>query len=288
MSRNNPDRTGAHTADADAIIPATQQAQQSTGEAFSFVVPTEFVELPSKGTVYAENHPLHGQESVEIRHMTTKEEDILTSRALLKQGVALDRVIQNLMVDKRIKPDDLIIGDKNAIIVAARISGYGGDYGTSITCPACGATAKYDFNLHDSKVYDGADAASLDVTRTENGTFHVELPLTKLNVEFRLLTGADEKRIVKGMEMERKRKSPEKNVSRQLKTMIASVNGEGSPAAINELVDNMPSLDARHLRLAYKLAAPNIDLTQNYECSECGHEQEMEVPLTADFFWPDR
>ena len=288
MSRNNPDRTGAHTADADATIPAVQQGQQSTGETFSFVVPTEFVELPSRGVVYAQTHPLHGQQSVEIRHMTTKEEDILTSRALLKQGIALDRVIKNLVVDKRINPDDLIVGDKNAIIVAARISGYGADYTTSVTCPVCAAISKYSFNLHESRVYDGADASSLDIVATENGTFRVELPLTKLDVEFKLLTGADEKRIVKSMEMERKRKSAEKNVSRQLKTMIVSVNGEDSPAAINELVDNMPSLDARHLRLAYKLSAPNIDLTQSYECSDCGHEQEMEVPLTADFFWPDR
>lgn len=288
MSRNNPDRLGAHTANADVPIPATQDAQQDVDSAFSFVVPTEFVELPSKGKVYPENHPLHNQENLEIRHMTTKEEDILTSRALLKQGLALDRVIKNIIVDKRINPDNLIIGDKNAIIIAARISGYGSEYATSVTCPACSATSKYSFDLRESVIHDGTEAESLDVATTENGTFSVNLPITNLNVEFKLLTGADEKQIVKGMEIERKRKTPEKNVSRQLKTMIVAVNGDNSSAAINHLVDHMPSLDARHLRLAYKLAAPNVDLTQSFECSECDHEQEMEVPLTADFFWPDR
>ena len=70
--------------------------------------------------------------------------------------------------------------------------------------------------------------------------------------------------------------------------MIVSVGDDESSEVIKYLVSNMPSMDSRHLRLAYKLASPNIDLTQNFGCIECGHEQEMEVPLTADFFWPDR
>ena len=90
------------------------------------------------------------------------------------------------------------------------------------------------------------------------------------------------------LEEARKRKKPEQTVTLQLRSMVISVQDNDSPDAIGYLIENIPSADARHLRTAYKLAAPNIDLTQHFECAECTHEQEMEVPLTADFFWPDR
>ena len=88
------------------------------------------------------------------------------------------------------------------------------------------------------------------------------------------------------MEGDRKRKT-ERNVTRQLKSLLVAVNGDTSPEAIQYLIENIPAVDSRHLRMAYKLSAPNIDLTQTFECNECQHTQEMEVPLTAEFFWPN-
>ena len=134
MSRNKQ-RIGASQPDTSSPPPSVMQ---EGGSGFSFVVPTEFVELPTGGRFYGEGHPLHGQDSIEIKQMTAKEEDMLTSRTLLKKGVALDRVIQSLIVDKRIDPDSLLVGDRNAIIVAMRVSGYGGEYNTTVACPACG------------------------------------------------------------------------------------------------------------------------------------------------------
>ena len=133
MSRNK-DRVGG-TKRRDTS-PPPQVTQPADGGGFAFVVPTEFVELPSGGRFYADGHPLHGVESIEIRQMTAKEEDILTSRTLLKKGVALDRVIKNIIVDGRVDPDSLLVGDRNAIIVSMRVSGYGNDYTTKVACPA--------------------------------------------------------------------------------------------------------------------------------------------------------
>ena len=134
MSRNS-DRLGAQSVQSSA--PPPQITQNNDANPFSFVVPTEFVELPSKGKYYPEHHPLHNQETIELKHMTAKEEDILTSRALLKKGVALDRLLDSIIIDKRIKGENLFVGDRNAILLAARISGYGSDYSTKITCPSC-------------------------------------------------------------------------------------------------------------------------------------------------------
>ena len=275
MSRNKDRLGGSQHQDTQ---PPTQ------GAGFSFVVPTDFVELPSQGRFYPEGHPLHGQDSIEIRQMTAKEEDMLTSRTLLKKGVALDRVIASLIVNKQIDPDSLLVGDRNAIIIAIRVAGYGNIYDTKVSCPSCGAKQEYSFNLNDANVYLGEDAKDLGVKDNNNGTFNVTLPRTGVDVQFRLLNGRDEKSFLTGMQNDKKLKD-ERNVTRQLAAIVVSLNGDSSMQAKQYFIENVPSIDSRHLRLAYRLAAPNIDLTQDFECSECSHEQEMEVPLSADFFW---
>ena len=180
------------------------------------------------------------------------------------------------------------MGDRNAIIVATRVSGYGSDYTTKVTCPTCGANQEYTFDLNEAYVHTGVDDEATDITNNEDSTFDVVLPRTGVTATFKLLNGYDEKRLMDGITSDRKRKGSEKTITRQLSSMLVAVNGDSSAQAINYLVNNIPSLDARHLRLSYRRVAPNIDLTQEFSCDECDHEQEMEVPLSAEFFWPDR
>jgi len=283
LSRNQDRLGGVQQQDTSPPV----QAMNEDAGGFSFVVPTEFVELPSGGKYYPPGHPLHGEPAIEIKQMTAKEEDMLTSRTLLKKGVAIDRVISSLIVNKAIDANSLYIGDRNAIIVATRVSGYGNDYSTKVTCPACGANQTYSFDLNDASVFTGDPDNTMSVTDKQNGTFEVTLPRTNVVVTFKLLTGVDEKRLLRGAETDKKQRQ-EHAVTRQLASLIVAVNGDQSVDATRYLIENMPSSDSRHLRLAYKSTAPNIDMTQHFECSECDHEQDMEVPLSADFFWPDR
>ena len=285
MSRNR-ERLGQNA--PQVSDPAPQVASGNNDGGFSFVIPTEFVELPSKGKFYPENHPLHNQQTIEIKQMTAKEEDLLTSRALLKKGVALDRVVQSLIVNKNINPDSLLVGDRYAVMIAARISGYGNEYTTQVTCPSCGSGQKYSFDLFDSNMSDGIVSEELSVKDEGGGFFTTALPRTKFEVTFRLLNGADERVLLGQIENARKRNKEENTVTRQLRLITVAINGDDSAAAINYFVDNVPSIDAQHLRTAYTLATPNIDLTQFFSCNECGFETELEVPLTADFFWPQR
>jgi hypothetical protein len=272
LSRNQ-DRLGG-VQHQDASPP-----QQTGG--FSFVVPTEFVELPSQGRFYPQGHPLHGKDNVEIKQMTAKEEDILTSRSLLKKGVALDRLIQSLIVDKAIDPSTLLVGDRNAIIVAARVSGYGNDYSTNITCPSCSTKQDYTFDLNSASVVHGETSEELMVTDNRDGTITCVLPKTQATLVIRLVTGKEERKLLSTT-------SDQGLVSTQLESVIVSVNGDSSPQAIQYASQNLPSFDSRHLRMILKDATPNIDLTQTFSCSSCEYTQQMEVPLTADFFWPDR
>jgi hypothetical protein len=287
LSRNRERVGGTKQTHADPPVPqATAEGVQESP--FSFVVPTEFVDLPSGGRFYAEGHPLHNESTIEIKQMTAKEEDILTSRSLLKKGIALDRVLRNVIIDKRIDVSTLLIGDKNAIVVATRVTGYGNEYTTNVTCPSCGVNQDFTFDLNDAQVIGPEDLDSRDIVNNGDGTFNIVLEKSNLDVTFKLLTGREEKRLLKLSENKKTKKEGEKNITLQLSTIIHEVNGDDDPKLIDYVVQNLPSSDSRQLRLAYKASNPDLDLTQEFECSECDYEQDMEVPLTADFFWPDR
>ena len=288
MSRNR-DRVGSHAQNADSPSPAVMQETNTGG--FSFVTPTEFVELPSEGKYYSEDHPLYGESSVEIRQMTAKDEDLLTSRTLIKKGVVLDRLIQNLVVDKRINTDSLLVGDRNAIVIAARVSGYGSEYSTEVQCPECGETQSHEFDLNSAHINSGDTerASELQTTFNQDGTFETILPRTGVTATFKLFDGSDERYMVNMVLNSNKNKVQEENlVTRQLRRMIVAVNGNSTPEALEYFINNVPSVDSRHLRMVFKMVTPDIDLTQEFQCVECEHTQQMEVPLTADFFWPDR
>ena len=293
MARKNEDRLGVSDKNVEAPVEASLShsgaAIQGGPSPLSFVAPTEFVELPSRGLYYGAGHPLHGQEVIEIKHMTTKEEDILTSQALLRQGKALHRFVKAIIVDPKIDPDSLLIGDKNAVLVAARKSGYGAEYETQITCPQCQAQVRHEFNLDDAHMKHGGTDLDEDggVEATGNGTFLIKsLPVTGWSVEVRPLNGGDEKSLAASVEARKKRKLPEDMLTTQLNMFTVSISGVEDRAQIAEAIRHMPARDSRTLRKAYQQVMPNLDLTQHFDCTECGYSGEMEVPFTTDFFWP--
>ena len=295
MSRNE-NRTGFpedFTPQDDTPTPAVATTvgagAPDTQPAFSWSVPTEFVTLPSAGKFYPPEHPLHNKETVEIKFMTAKEEDILTSRALLKEGVALDRMLQSLLVDKTVRIGSLLIGDKNALLVAARRTGYGPDYETTVTCPACTQTDTFSFDISDpaTNAYE-ENVETHGVSLTDGGTLVVTLPMTNAKVECRMLQGDDEVRLYKESERKAKKKLPVNAMTDMFRSYIVSVDGSDSPLVIEAFIQAVPAKDGRVLRTAYAQCVPNIDMTQMYDCPNCGHTADMEVPLTADFFWPKR
>ena len=283
MIRNNEDRTGPRSTGADEVPAEIRQMMNP----MDFVAPTEFVELPSLGKGYAEAHPLYGQESIEIRFMTAKEKDMLTSETLLKKGVAIERVLQSIVKDKNINVGTLLSGDRNAILISARASAYGKWYKTSINCPHCGAKNKKAFDLYKPAVYHGDDFEDYQIETTNKGTYKVTLPYSKLVIECRLLTGDDEVSIIKHAK-NKKNKSEQGLLLSQMALYIVSVNGYDDQKSILYTIQNMVAADSRYLRSAVKAFTPQIKIVSDFECNSCGYEQELEVPFSADFFWPDR
>ncbi len=282
--RNNLDRLGG------AHSPQSDVPQMDGGNGLSFVVPTEHVELPSKGLHYPTNHPLHGQETVEIRFMTAKDEDTLTSKSLIKKGVVIDKLISDLIIDKQVRTDSLLIGDRNAIIVAARMSGYGPDYDTKVSCPSCNKSQEYSFDLQSPQInyaLDDEALTNLGVVKTQEGYLQITLPMSKFQITFRLLTGREEKYIVEKL-ASKTVVNNETNATDVLRLTILAVNGSGDRQQIEQLINALPARDSIYFKKLLKMITPNISYTNTFECRFCGFDTEMEVPFTADFFWVNR
>ena len=285
MSRNSKRMSASEQTEAD--LPVQNVTAQNPETTASRTSTTEAVPLPSGGRFYPAGHPLHGQEFIEIRFMTARDEDILTSPSLLKQGVALDRLVQGLLVDQRIRVDDLLVGDKAAIMIAARITGYGPDYDVEITCPECSTESETTFDLSDYEKYYTVGDEIENFHLNQKGMFETTLPASGATVELRMVNSRDETRMVKAQQLKTKNKLADSTSTDFLKLIIHSIDGNSDRNAISQLVMDLPARDARFLRTNYSKVVPNVDLKEHFECPYCGTETEMEVPLEAGVFWPE-
>ena len=240
--------------------------------------PSEVIDLPSEGKLYPEGHPLKDGK-IEIKYMTAKEEDILTSQNLIKKGVVIDRLLDSLILTKGVKTGDMILGDKNAVMVAARILAYGPEYTCEIPNTIGGGLITKTFNLADCPF------KKLPEDVTEN-KFEVTLPISKQKVTFKLLTGKDEQTINEELKASEKVSIEVKpELTTRLRHTITSVDGDDSQATINTFVQNLLARDSMFLRKEIKDITPDIELTQQIEIG--GESVKVDIPMTVGFFWPD-
>jgi hypothetical protein len=239
-----------------------------------FKFPTETVELPSKGLVYPEGHSLRSG-TVEMKYMTAKEEDILSNQNYISKGIVLDKLLESLTMGK-VDIKDLITGDKNAIFIAARILGYGKDY----TFSYIGKEHTVDLSIIENKIFD-------DSLISPKGTFIFTLPKSETIVEFKLLSEKDEEKIKQEIEgLKKINKDSSTDITTRLKHQIVSVDGNNDKNSIKDFVDNyLLAIDSRSLRSYIKRISPDIDL--NYKIVINGIEEDIDIPINLNFFWPD-
>ena len=237
-----------------------------------FKFPTETVELPSKGLLYPEGHPLSNG-TIEMKYMTAKEEDILTNLNYIKQGVVIDKLIQSLIVTK-FDYNDLLIGDKNAILIAARVLGYGKDYEFTIG----DTTHIVDLSQIENKELDES------LFQSGKNEFNYTLPNTGTEITFKLLTHGDEKKIQKELIGIKKLNNSNPEVSTRLKYIITSVSDSREPKDIREFVDNyLLAKDAREFRNYIAQIQPDVDLTFFPDDGT----KNITIPIGISFFYPD-
>lgn len=236
--------------------------------------PTELISLPSKGKLYPENSPLKNG-TVALRYMTAKDEDILLNQSYIEKGVVVDKLLQNLIDDKSINYSDLLVGDKNALLIAARVLGYGKMYSFDYK----GEKVEVDLSLLPDKELDPV------VEKATENRFEFILPVKGDTITFKLLTHADEMSIeqeIKGLKKFNKDASPE--LSTRMKYMILAVNGKEDRKEIRAFVDTMLAADARAFRKYVAKIQPDVNM-KFYP--EDGPEGGVQIPITPEFLWPD-
>ena len=248
-----------------------------------YEVPTDFVDLPSQGKFYPKDSPLYGIEKVEIKYLTAKEEDLLVSPGLVKSGLAIDRVIESLMVDKRIKAKDLLVGDKNAILINARKNSFGSDYEFTYICQKCGTQNNCIKDLNDISIKQINTNDSCTIT--DSGTIIIKLPKSAVLLELKFLRGEDEVAIEQVLEKRTKNNLPAEALLTRYRYMILSVNGNNDMETITSFINSMPIADSVFLRKNYSDMNPDINFNFSHECKNCSNLNEGGVPITANFFW---
>ena len=241
--------------------------------------PTEVIDLPSGGKVYPKDSPL-AEGKIELKYMTTKEEDILMSENLIKKGVVIDKLLDSLIVTKGVNQASLVLGDKNAVLVASRILAYGPEYTAEVANP----------NNPEQKVEHTFDLTTCPFKTLPDGvdytdnSFDYTTEIGKNKIKFKLLTGAEEALIEKDLKQSAKF-GYSSDITTRLRYTITEVDGDNKPETINSFSQNMLARDSVALRNYIQSISPDIDLTSEIEIG--GETVSVSIPLTVGFFWPN-
>jgi len=246
---------------------------------------TEIIELPSNGWLYPEGNPLHSG-TVELRYPTATDEDILTSKNLIQKGIVLDKFIESIFIGDKSVLRDMLLGDYDKVLMAARILSYGGEYNSKITCPNCGISNNCTI---DTMKWYHKELNEENYIKGKN-EFTFTLPISRKELTFKLLTVEDDKNI--NIELKRKKKifgaggvSPE--MTSRYKYMITAIDGDDDKRAISLFIDKDFLLkDTTAFKNNLLKIAPSVITNYDFICRECEYDDIVEVSLDANFFWP--
>lgn len=250
---------------------------------------TFFAPLPTKGKFYPGDHPLHGQEQIELIYMTAAHENILTNQNYIKQDIMFDKLIGALLVDTTIDPKTLHNFDKSAILLASRVDTYGSEYPVKVKCDVCGAENDHTFDLDKmlSLEMQEFEGELPGVTRLDDNKFSVVLPKSKITVKCKLLSHQELNDVAEEQRKRKKLNLPENMATALLGKIIVEApipEGVSHPKWIEEL----SLADSNAIKTAHSKLTPTYKMGDEIECSSCGSSEEYELPFTSGFFYPGR
>ncbi len=246
--------------------------------------PSEVIPLATKGWFYPEGHPLASGE-IEIKQMTAREEDLLANQELIKKGKVLDKLMEALIVDKSIRVEDILIPDKNAIFIAIRRLAYGDEYNVSLNCPECDKKNNVNINLSTLE-YKPFNFESY--TKGKN-SFHFKLPLSGVDVTYKLMNQIDEQAIESELSQIKKlSKENTGELTTRLKYIITALDGNPDRPAIRKFIEEiLTARDSATLRKHMRENNPDVDMSFDFKCAHCELERRLDMPIGATFLWPD-
>jgi len=273
-------KKAAEGAQGATEVSREQYAKQELG----LDIPVDAVPLPSAGQIYPAGHALHDAKRVEFRAMTAREEDILMSRAYIKRGTVITELIKSCLINRNVDVNSMISGDRNALMIAIRISGYGANYQPQYTCPNCETMNELNINLAELPI----KPLSLQPAEAFTNLFRFKLPKTGKTVGFRFLTGEEEEKLLKAMEVKKKKGIQNDNiVTTRLLSSIVEIDGVTDRNQISKFVQYMPALDSLSLRKHIDDNEPGVNMTVEFVCQNCDHVADITLPMGPSFFWPN-
>lgn len=260
-------------------------APPAAADPLLYTPPVATVPLPSRGKVYPPESPLFDVASLDIRAMNAYDENIMASANLIRRGKMISSLIKACVISRSIDPEEMLVGDRNAVMVAIRNASYGPKYRAEVQCPACDFKHDNEFDLSVLPIL------TLDVDPVSQGSnlFEFVLPVTKRRVVFSLMTGHMSAELSRTLESQAKARGPgalEENVTQELLSQIVSVDGVDDRGKIDRFVRSMPVVDSRELRAYVKDVNPDVDMYQSFKCLNCEEKSEVEIPMGVEFFWP--
>jgi len=295
MSRNS-NRTRVPRTKKAEVIPPQQTAMPSIPQekpnpfGLSFAVATEVVYLPSGGRFYNEASPMNNVESLEIKSMTAKEEDILINNSFIEDGSVLNRLIDSLMITPGVRSDDLLDCDKVAVLISARKTGFGDELGIKLDCPECGSLEETTISL--TKMLEKSKTNKFEVKDTDewsydevSDTLAFQLPVTGLEARIRILPREDQEYLQKSKEKKQKLNLPHNDTVEFIRMALVSVNGVTDASDLSKLTDILPAADGRKIKYVHNMNIPTFDTTQEVTCPNCSANVEKEVPFSMGWFW---
>lgn len=255
-------------------------------EDFGWEVPIELIPLPSRGAIYSPDSPLYNKDTVKIKAMTAHEEDILASPAFHKEGTSLTHLIQSCLTEKNIDSESMILGDRIALMIGIRVTGYGPEYHASGDCTSCGQKNNFVIDLGTLPI----KRLNISPVRPGENQFEFSLPVMKKKVVFKYMTEKEdrERKIAISNVQKLMGTSIANNITSFLENSIVSVDGITDKLKIKHFVMNMPAYDSRELRKFINDNEPGMDLTCSFNCKSCGTVNETKMPMTTEFFWPTK
>jgi len=270
------------------ITPDSSQVmrQNVMKDEFGWEVPIELIPLPTRGLIYNPDSTLYNTDALKIKAMTAREEDILASPAFHKEGTALTHLINACLVDKSINCDDMINGDRMALMIGIRVTGYGPEYHASSACKSCGQNNEILIDLTSIPI----KRLNIKPSSAGENRFEFKLPITKKAIIFKYNTAREEReRNVANKSMQKVTgASISNNVTSFLENSIVSVDGITDRMKIKHFVMNMPAFDSKALRKFIIDSEPGMDMSCEFECKNCGTHNESTMPMTSEFFWPTK
>ena len=270
------------------ITPNSSQVmrQNIMKDEFGWEVPIEMIPIPTKGLVYNPDSTLYNTDALKIKAMTAREEDILASPAFHKEGTALTHLINSCLIDKSVNCEDMINGDRMALMIGIRVTGYGPDYHASAQCKSCNSNNEFVVDLTTLPI----KRLQIQPVAPGENKFEFKLPVTKKTVIFKYNTAREERErnlAVKSMQKVTGAQISN-NITSFLENSIISVDGITDRLKIRHFVMNMPAYDSKSLRKFILDNEPGMDMTSRFECKNCGTLNEVIMPMTTEFFWPSK